>query len=212
MNRRTWLIIIAIIVVLTFGFGFRLYNMGRDTQAGNGGQTSSSGVASIGGPFNLIDQNGKARTEQDFRGEYMLVYFGYTYCPDVCPTELQAMSNAMDILPADVAKKVQPIFISVDPERDTVAAMADYVPHFHPRLIGLTGSLEQTSAAAKAYRVYYSKAFEEGEPKDSDTYLVDHSSFIYLMGPNGAYVRHFNYGETPEKIAEGIEKVVETQG
>lgn len=211
MDRRVWVIIIAIILVLSFGFGYRLYEMGRDITVENGGQTKGSGVATIGGPFTLVDQTGKTRTEQDFRGQYMLIYFGYTYCPDVCPTELQAISNAMDLLPEDTARQVQPIFISVDPERDTVAAMADYVPHFHPRLIGLTGTLEQTSAAAKAYRVYYVKAFEDGEPKDSDSYLVDHSSFIYLMGKDGAYIRHFNYGETPEKIAEGIEKVVETR-
>ncbi len=211
MDRRVWIIIIAIILVLSFGFGFRLYEMGRNITAENGGQTNSAGVSRIGGPFTLVDQTGKTRTEKDFRGEYMLVYFGYTYCPDVCPTELQAISNAMDLLPKDVAKQIQPIFITVDPERDTVGAMADYVSHFHPRLIGLTGTLEQTSAAAKAYRVYYAKAFEEGEPKDSDTYLVDHTAFIYLMGKDGSYIRHFNQGESPEKIAEGLAKVVENQ-
>jgi protein SCO1/2 len=206
VSRKTLLIIIAIVIVLGFGFGYRLVMMGQSVNnGGNGGQ------AAIGGPFELVDQNGKTRTDKDFRGKYMLVYFGYTFCPDVCPTELQVMANAMDQLDDKIASQVQPIFITVDPERDTVQAMADYVPHFSPRLVGLTGTLEQTSAAAKAYRVYYAKSYEKGEPKDSDTYLVDHSSFTYLMGPDGKYIRHFNYGVTPEKMAQGITKAVETR-
>ncbi|MDP2700425.1 SCO family protein [Thalassospira sp.] len=207
MQRRTLLVVVAIVLVLGIGFGYRLLGVGGHAPVSSA--VTSTGTASIGGSFELIDQAGQTRTEQDFAGKYMLVYFGYTFCPDVCPTELQAMSAGLDLLDADVAQQVQPIFITVDPERDDVEAMASYVPHFHDRLIGLTGTEAQTTAAAKAYRVYYAKAFDEGQAEDSDAYLMDHSSFIYLMGPDGQYVRHFNYGETPENIAAGITKVVE---
>jgi protein SCO1/2 len=129
----------------------------------------------------------------------MLIYFGYTFCPDVCPTELQAMSQAIDGL-GDEAGKVTPVFITVDPERDTVEQLAGYAEHFHPRLIALTGTTEQVAAAAKAYRVYYRKV----EDESTTDYMMDHSSIIYLMGPNGRFLTHFSYGTGPDKMAEKI--------
>ena len=111
-------------------------------------------AASIGGPFELIDHTGQTVTEENFDDRYLLVYFGYAYCPDVCPTELLIMGQAVDEL-GDLSDEVQPLFITVDPARDTVAALAEYVPAFHPRLVGLTGSEAQIHDAAKAYRVYY---------------------------------------------------------
>jgi len=155
----------------------------------------------IGGPFTLVDHTGKTVTDGDFRGRYLLVFFGYTYCPDVCPTSLQTLTAALDLLGAQ-AEKVQPLFISVDPERDTPEALAWYVGNFHPRLIGLTGSSEQTAAAAKAYRVYYAKTQEEGAADDD--YLMGHSAMTYLMGPDGKYRTVFSHDVTPEEMANTL--------
>jgi protein SCO1/2 len=160
----------------------------------------AGGEATVGGPFKLIDQHGAAVTEQDFAGRYMLIYFGYTYCPDICPLSLANMTQALDLLPPDQAEQVVPILITVDPERDTVAQLAAYAPLFHPRLVALTGSPEAIKAAARAYRVYYARAGDA----DSNDYLMDHSTFIYLMGPDGRYVRHFAHNAAPEEIAAAI--------
>jgi cytochrome oxidase Cu insertion factor (SCO1/SenC/PrrC family) len=165
---------------------------------------TQTGRALIGGPFTLTNQKGERVTEETFRGKYMLISFGYTSCPDVCPAELQLMANAMDLLGAK-SEKVTPIFITVDPERDTVPHIAAYVENFHPRMVGLTGSAEEIKAAASAYRVYYAKA--EGA-STAGGYLMDHSTFIYLMDPQGQYVTHFPYSTTREKLADGIAKAI----
>src|SRR5262245_35383694 len=160
----------------------------------------AGGEATVGGPFRLTDQHGATVTEQDFAGRYMLIYFGYTFCPDVCPLSLANMTQALDLLPPDQAEQVVPVFITVDPERDTVEQLAEYAPLFHPRLVALTGSPEAIKAAARAYRVYFAKAGKDG----SDDYLMDHSTFIFLMGPDGRYVRHFAHNAAPEEIAAAI--------
>ena len=131
----------------------------------------------------------------------MLVYFGYTYCPDACPTALQDMSQAIDLLGAKGAD-VQPIFITIDPDRDTPAQMKLYAENFHPRLVALTGTAEQVAAAARAYSVYYQK--EKPSTPNGDDYLMDHSGFIYLMGRDGRYVSHFPPGTTAEEMAKAI--------
>ena len=151
----------------------------------------------VGGPFGLIDHTGTLRTEQDFRGKLLLVYFGFTYCPDVCPTDLQNIGLALDQLGA-AGDKVQPLFVTLDPERDTPAHLAEYVPTFHPRLIGLTGDAAAIRAAADAYMVYYSKVTNEG----GSDYTVDHTAFIYLMGADGKYLGFFPPGTAPERIAD----------
>jgi cytochrome oxidase Cu insertion factor (SCO1/SenC/PrrC family) len=156
---------------------------------------------SIGGGFTLVDQNGAMRNADDFRGKLMLVYFGYTYCPDACPTALQDMSQAIDLL-GEKADAVQPIFITIDPARDTVEQMKLYASNFHPRLIALTGTPEQIAEAAKGYRVYY----EKGKGIDAENYLMNHTGFIYLMGRNGKYLSHFSPGVTAEQMAAAIEK------
>lgn len=155
----------------------------------------------IGGPFALTDQTGRARTDADFHGKLLLVYFGFTYCPDICPTDLQAIGIAMDQLGAK-ADGVQPLFITLDPERDTVEHLAQYVPLFHPRLIGLTGSASAVTQAADAYRVYYKRV--NFDPAKSD-YTVDHSAFIYLVDRDGKYLGFFPPGTPAEKIAQMIE-------
>lgn len=153
----------------------------------------------IGGPFTLVSHTGEVRTDADFAGRPMLIYFGYTYCPDVCPTELQKMVVALDEL-GEAGKDLTPLFISVDPERDTVEQLAAYVPLFHERLIGLTGTAEQVTRAAKAYRIYYAKRQDES----SSDYLMDHSSFIYLMDKDNRYLAHFGPQVAPEEIAQRI--------
>ncbi len=163
-----------------------------------GGIQLAQGVA-LGGPFSLVDHTGRAVTERDFAGRPLLIYFGYTYCPDVCPTELGTIAAALDAM-GPAGERVTPIFITIDPERDTVAGMADYVSRFHPRLIGLTGSAEQVAQAARAFRVYYAKV----RPRDSTDYLMDHSSFIYLVGPDGRVRSLFRPETTPEAIASAV--------
>jgi protein SCO1/2 len=152
----------------------------------------------IGGPFALIDHTGKPRTDQDFRGKLLLIYFGYTYCPDVCPTDLQQITLAVDKL-GSAGAVVQPLFITVDPERDTAAHLAEYVSLFHPRLIGLTGSTEQIGRVALAYKVYYAKV-----PANGPHYVVDHSSFIYLVDETGKYIGFFPPGTSAERMVEII--------
>lgn len=163
-------------------------------------RVQTSGKALVGGPFKLIDQSGKDVTDRDFRGRHMLVFFGFTHCPDICPAELQVMSAALDQL-GDEAHKVVPVFITLDPERDTQAAIADYVKHFGSNFVGLTGSPEAVAAAAKAYRVAYAKVEEQGA---ADGYTVDHSALVYLMGTDGEYVTHFPFGTSADKMAETL--------
>jgi protein SCO1 len=170
-----------------------------------GGQpVESSGTALIGGPFSLVGADGKPVTDRDFRGRYMLIFFGFTHCPDICPAELQVIAQALNEL-GDKAKNVVPIFITLDPERDTPEAMANYVKSFGPNFVGLTGSSEAIAAAAKAYRVSYSKVENKGAPGD---YSVDHSALIYLMGPDGRYVAHFTYGLSPDQLAKKLGKLL----
>ncbi|TWB87576.1 protein SCO1/2 [Bradyrhizobium macuxiense] len=153
----------------------------------------------VGGPFTLTDQAGHERTDKEFRGRLMLVYFGFTYCPDVCPTDLQAIGLALDKLGPD-GDQVQPIFITVDPERDTASHLAEYVPLFHPRLIGLTGSAEAIRQVADAYKVYYARV----PLKDAGDYTVDHTAYIYLMDRDGNYLGFFPPGTSADRMVEII--------
>ncbi|MGZ5861954.1 MAG: SCO family protein [Methyloceanibacter sp.] len=162
----------------------------------------TSGTALIGGPFTLIDQNGRTVTDRDFPGRYKLVFFGFTHCPDICPAELQVMAAALDQL-GDKADKVVPIFITVDPERDTPQVMSDFVKNFGSRLVGLTGSPEAVAAAAKAYRVAYTKV---DDPGSANGYTVDHSALVYLMSPDGEYLDHFAYGTSAATIAQALRR------
>jgi len=157
----------------------------------------------IGGPFTLVDQTGKTVTDADYRGKLMLIYFGYTFCPDVCPTSLGVLSKALDMLTPEELAQVVPIFITVDPARDTVDQMAQYVAAFHPALQGLTGSPEQVQTAIKAYRVYAKRS--DGEA-DTPNYTMDHSSILYLMGKDGKFLAHFGHTATAADIAGGVKK------
>ena len=174
------------------------------TRGEHGANVVTSGKALVGGPFALVDQTGKTVTDQDFRGSYMLVFFGFTHCPDICPAELQVMAAALDEL-GPKAEKVVPIFITLDPERDTPEVTGDYVKNFGKNFVGLTGSPEAIAEAAKAYRVAYSKFVPEGQ-EGSNNYSVDHSALVYLMGPDGKYLTHFPYGTPAQKMSETLRR------
>lgn len=196
-RRPSVLTIVAIAAVIAIGgvLALRWAEMSADRARG-----VASGEALIGGPFALTDQSGRAVTDQTYAGRLMLVYFGYTYCPDVCPTDLQKISATLEML-GDDAARVAPVFITVDPERDTVDQMARHLTLFDSRINGLTGTPEQIAAAAKAYRVYYQAVRDDASASD---YLVDHSAFIYLMDREGRYLTHFSRGDTPETMVEAI--------
>ena len=157
-------------------------------------------AVTVGGPFEMRDHRGAAVTERVLLGRHALIYFGYTGCPDVCPTELNTMATAIDALPPQTATRIQPVFVTVDPERDTVAVLADYVAAFHPRMLGLTGTREQVEAIKKAYRVY-SRSLEKD---DDGFYLVDHSTFIFLMGPDGRFVELLRPQLSIEEMAKRL--------
>ena len=165
--------------------------------------TSADTSTSIGGPFTMVDQNGRTVTDQDFRGKWMLVYFGYTFCPDVCPTALGRNAAAIDLL-GEKADKIVPVMITVDPGRDTPQVLKDYVAAFHPRMVGLSGSQEQIDTVAKEYRVFFVKA----PGNDPNSYLMDHTSLSYLMAPDGHFVQFFRDKLSPEEVADSIKKLM----
>lgn len=199
-NRAQLLLLALAAFLVGAGLAYGVLHYSRVVSLAN--SVRVSGKALIGGPFALTDHTGKRVTEKDFRGKFMLVYFGFSYCPDVCPAELQVIAQALGKL-GDKAKKVTPVFITVDPERDTVEQMASYVANFDPRLVGLTGTQDEVRAAAKAYRVYYARQKDESSTAG---YVMDHSSVVYLMGPDGGYLTHFAYGTKPDQMAAGIAK------
>ncbi len=163
--------------------------------------------APIGGDFSLVDQDGNTVSNDSLKGSYRLVYFGYSFCPDVCPVDVQRMMKgfaAFEKASPALAAKVQPLFITVDPERDTQDALKVFVAAFHPLLIGLTGSLEAIEDVKNTYRVYAAK----GEGSDAENYLMDHSAYIYLMNPDGTPIMFFERADTADAIATGLTKWV----
>lgn len=199
-NSRILLYFGVAVVFLIVGITVRL------PQILEGPAPEASSTINLGGPFELVDHKGNTITNEDIQGTYSLIYFGYTYCPDVCPTGLQTATLALESIPMRKSNKVIPLFITIDPERDTPEVMAEYVKHFHPSMVGLTGSEEQISEAAAGYRVYYKKV-EEGDAQSED-YLMDHSAFQYLMSPEGKYLTHFSHDVTADEMAEQLKKYV----
>jgi cytochrome oxidase Cu insertion factor (SCO1/SenC/PrrC family) len=163
------------------------------------------GRGSVGGPFTLTDQTGRQRSDTEFRGKLMVVYFGYTYCPDICPTDLMAITQALDAL-GPAAEDVQPVFITIDPERDT-KVLAEYVSAFHRSLVGLTGSPEQIRRVANAYKAFYVKVKDER----SGEYSIDHAGVIYLMGRNGEYLGFMPPQTNPDRLTEILRKNLATR-
>ncbi len=185
-------LLLAILLIGTGGF---LWLNGNDGTA----------VLGIGGPFTLQDGAGKPVTDRDFRGKYMLVYFGYTFCPDVCPTTLNAVADAMDKLGPAGAARIQPVFITVDPKRDTPSVVKQYAAAFGPSVIGLTGTADEIAKVAKEYRVYYA---EHRTGPGPDDYSMDHSSVLYLMGPDGAFIAPVRADETGAEMAASLKKLM----
>jgi protein SCO1/2 len=159
-------------------------------------------VAAIGGPFALVDQNGRTITDQDLKGRPTLMFFGFTHCPDVCPTALFEISQVMDRL-GPLAEKVNAVFVTVDPERDTPAVLKDYLSSFHPRMMGLTGEPSAIAAMLKAYRVYARKV-----PQEGGHYTMDHSALVYLLDKEGRFVAPFNLKRSPEDAAADLKRHV----
>lgn len=163
--------------------------------------------ADIGGPFELVSENGKTVRWGDFAGKYRIVYFGYTYCPDVCPTAVQRAMAGLKLFEKaspELGAQIQPLFISVDPARDTPQVVGEFTANFHPRLLGLTGNAAQVSAAAEAFRVYYSK----GDASANGAYLMDHSNITYLFGPAGKPLATLPTDLGAEAVAAELEKWV----
>lgn len=194
MTNRTFIILIAVLGAIFIGaIGTGIWIVTQSRQSGD------EGSSLVGGPFQLTDHTGAKVTDTDFADAHKIVYFGYTFCPDVCPTGLTVITEALDLL-GPKAKNVKPLFITVDPERDTVPVLADYQQHFHPSFSNLTGTPEQIADVARAYRVFYQKAEVDG----SSDYLMDHSAVTYLMAPGGGFLAHFGPDTTPEQLAEAI--------
>ena len=168
------------------------------------GQVRVIGQALVGGRFTLTDHTGKRVSDRDFRGKHMLIFFGFTNCPEICPTALQVAAAALDKL-GPKADRIVPIFITVDPERDTPQRMAEYVASFSPRLIGLTGTPEEIETVEKAYRVYARKV---PDATSAAGYSMDHSVITYVMGPDGAYKAHFTHSTDADAMAGRLSKML----
>ncbi len=166
-------------------------------------RVATSGTAAIGGPFTLVSTHGGNVTDQTYRGKWLLIFFGYTFCPDVCPTALNNVSVALEKLGAD-AGKLQALFVTVDPQRDTRKVMAEYLKSFDSRIIGLTGPQDQIELVVKEYRVYVAQ--QKSETEADDNYLVSHSAYIYLMDPQGKFVNVIQGSEGGEEIAAWLRK------
>lgn len=187
--------------VLAVAFGYLVFHYVTVTQR----HAATTDVPVIGGQFELVDHHGRSVSADDFDGRFMLIYFGYTYCPGNCPSALTAMADALDLLGA-AGNKIVPIFITVDPARDTPEQLRMYVDFFHPRLVGMTGTSEQIAAVAKAYQIFYAKS--DTRRADAEDYLMDHTPIIYLMGPEGRYRTHFTPQTAPDIIAASIREVL----
>ncbi|MEM8799219.1 MAG: SCO family protein [Pseudomonadota bacterium] len=204
----------SLVVLAGLGLGYLLVLQREDDDssfAERNAKSEAEARAAIGGPFELVTHTGEPVTEESFEGRYRLMYFGYTYCPDVCPTDLSYMASTLDRLgesAPSVAAAIDPLFVTVDPERDTQAVMADHVARLHPRLVGLRGTPAQTKSILKSYRVYAQKAPYDGEGDPAVDYLVNHSAYIYLFGPDGKLITFFDHATPPsEMVAALMEKV-----
>ena len=202
MNRRAMSTVRARFLVACVPLALLAASCG----SGGAGEPPLAGAA-IGGPFELVDSAGKTVRWSDFDGKYRIVYFGFTYCPDVCPTDVQRMSqglSAFERAEPELGRKVQPIFISVDPERDKPAVVGEFISNFHPRLIGLTGTPDQVAAAVKSFAAYA----EKGEVASDGKYLVNHSTLTVLFDPEGKPLAPLPTDQGPEAVAAELERWV----
>lgn len=200
-EMRILQVVLAVLAGLLLASGVALWQIHKDhaRMAEMRHEAIQPPTGSIGGPFLLTNQDGKPARDTDFRGKYLLIYFGYTYCPDLCPTGLQSIAHALDQLGPDAAK-VQPLFITIDPARDTPAKLKEYAASFHPKIIALTGTPEAIAAVAKEYQVYYAK----GENVEDGEYLMDHSNLIYVMDPKGKFLTTFPDEIDPTAMTDAL--------
>lgn len=210
---RGWRALILLVIVLAGGAAAFYY--AREEPAEEVGRAEAAGMmkdlmlgkARVGGPFTLTDQHGSQRSLADFRGKLVLLYFGYTFCPDVCPTDLLAIGQLIRSL-GRAGNAVQPVFVTLDPERDTQAVIGNYAAAFHPRFIALRGSEREIRRIATAYKVYYEKV----TPPGSGTYVIDHTAFIFLLDREGDYVTFFPAGTTVDRMAVTVREVLALPG
>ncbi|XP_072327349.1 protein SCO2 homolog, mitochondrial isoform X2 [Scyliorhinus torazame] len=206
IRLRTKFMVICVCGAAVMGLWFYVH-LEKEQQQKMRRQEQLKKLALGQGDFNLLDHTGRSRTKKDFSGQWVLLYFGFTHCPDICPDELDKISSVVQILDKERAlSPVQPIFITVDPERDGVEEMARYIKDFHSRMVGLTGTAEQIKDLGKAFRVYYSVG-----PKDEDNdYIVDHTIIIYLLNPDGLFTDYYNRNKSDQEIAESIRSHMKT--
>jgi len=206
---RGWRALVLLAVVLIGGGSAFIYSRDKPAEDSRRAEAARlmndlmSGKKQVGGPFTLTDQHGNKRSLADFRGKLVLLYFGYTFCPDVCPTDLAAMAQAIRTLDAE-GNALQPIFVTLDPERDTREILRNYVAAFHPRFVALSGSEEEVRRVATAYKIY----FEKVRPPGSSVYLIDHMAFVFLLDRDGRYVAFFPPGTSAERIAVMVREVL----
>ncbi|MEM9469124.1 MAG: SCO family protein [Pseudomonadota bacterium] len=199
MNKNRLIRTLLIVIIgVSIGAFTTLYQISQEGKKSGSG--SLVATKNFGGAFELINHLGEKVTDKDFEDQHRLIYFGFTYCPAICPTELQKISMVLNDLPEEISSQINPIFISVDPERDTVETIKNYISLFHPRMIGLTGTPEQVKQAADAYKVYYAKVQDE----TMQEYTVDHSSFIYFMTPGNTLQALFKIDDSTETIKTAI--------
>ena len=210
LNAKTIILFLFIVVVMILcGWLGKIYfrTQWHETSTMSVAQSQdkgNKGFPAIGGPFQLYDQNGQAHTDADFKGKIMLVYFGYTFCPDICPAALINMTDALTEL-GQKAQQIQPIFITIDPTRDTVPHLKIYMENYHPSFIALTGDAQHIESAKKAYRVFGAKA----KPDDTSTeYIMDHSSIIYVMDRQGRFITHLNHLTPPKEIIRILQQII----
>ena len=197
--RQGSLALLVGLLVVAIALGGYLWHLGNLRQNAPAGPAEAAApTTAIGGPFTLTDSTGMTRTDTEFRGKFMLVFFGYTYCPDVCPTTLAVMQAALDMMGAE-ADRVVPIFITIDPKRDTPEAIKAYLVPFGPRFVGLTGSDADIAAAAKAYRVYY-----QVHDQPDGNYTLDHTGIVYLMDTKGQFLGNYTQETPPDQMAKDI--------
>ena len=213
MKRPPLIVLVAFVVVGVVAAGalWRLGDLRSQDAAVSQSAAATPAPASdeFGGPFELTDQDGMRRTDMEFRGKYMLVFFGYTYCPDVCPTTLAVEAEALDQI-GERARSIVPIFITVDPKRDTPEKLKSYLSAFEPQpassrmnFIGLTGTAEEIEKAADAYEVFY-QAHLDGRFGGDEGYSVDHTGNVYLMSPEGKFVAYYSQGISPDELAADL--------
>ncbi|EGC28631.1 hypothetical protein DICPUDRAFT_159915 [Dictyostelium purpureum] len=205
-NRTiTWGSLLVALLSGTCGWLYYDHLMTKKRQRQN--EIKTYGTSSVGGPFVLIDENGKPFTDLDLRGKYGLLYFGFTFCPDVCPAELSKMSRVVKNLENNgLGDSIVPVFITIDPWRDTVEQVKQYIEEFHPKFKGLTGTPEQITKLAKAYRVFMSKSGK------GDDYLVDHTIIVYLVGPNGKFIEFYNVNQDSDQVTNKIIERIAAKG